>query len=261
MTECDFCGEEFDDEYRLHAHWLEEHEDELNSHQREKAKKGKQKLEEEKDRKQKRRKRRLYQGVGAAVVLIAAVFLGSQLLPSGTASKKAAEIDVKGEPMLGSENASVTVVEFGDFECPACGNFEQSVFSRIKSNYIDTGKIKFYWKDFPLQMHPWAREAASTLECVHRQDEEAFWDVKSRVFSNQESLNQGNVRERIMDWASKQGVNTSDVSSCNGVNEVIEDKNQGLKLGVDSTPSVYVNGEEVSPSYQEIRQAIESELK
>lgn len=265
MVECDFCDEEFEGKEDLHIHWMEEHEDELNSHQEEKAKKAKREREERQKIRKEQRKKYIYYGVGGAVLLAIVGVLGVQMIPSGTPTTNG--ISIEGEPMIGNPDANVTVVEFGDFQCPACNRFEQGAFSRLKENYIDTGKIKFYWKDYPLeQLHPWARTAAETMECVYRQNETAFWKVKSTLFDNQRTITTGNVQDKIIGWAENQGVNGSQVRSClqSGTPgaEVREDERQGAAAGVTGTPSIYVNGKKLdSFAYPVVRQAIEKELK
>jgi protein-disulfide isomerase len=267
MVECDFCDEDFDSEEELHVHWMEEHEDDLNSHQKDKAKKAKREREERKKIRKQQRKKYLYQGVGAAVVLLIAGVLGAQLIPSG-GNTGAQEISVEGEPMLGDENASVTVVEFGDFECPACNRFEQGAFSRLKSEYIETGKVKFYWKDHPLdQIHPWARTGAQSMECVYREGgNEAFWNVKSKLFNNQGTLSMQNVEDEVVSWAEEEGVNGSNVRSCiqsgEANQEVTKDKQEGRTAGARGTPTIFVKGKKLSSfDYNTVSQAIDKELE
>ncbi|MBC5792849.1 MAG: thioredoxin domain-containing protein [Nanohaloarchaea archaeon] len=264
MTECEFCGEDFDSELKLQAHWRE-HEDELNSHQEEKVKKAERKLEEKKQQKNAERKRMLgyFTAGGAALALVIAV--GLQLM-SSPAGKQADGLNLEGEPMMGSPDANVTVVEFGDFQCPACRSFEAQSFSRIKQEYIDTGKVKFYWKDYPLtQIHPWAQSGAEAMECVNRQNQTAFWDVKDTLFRNQGTLSQSNAHSQITDWAVEEGVNRSDMNAClnNGeaLSEVNQDISDGQSNSVTSTPTVFVNGKSVRNSYSSIKAAIEQQLR
>jgi protein-disulfide isomerase len=262
MKECEFCDEEFEGEKDLHVHWMDEHEDELNSHQKDKAKKAKREREEREKVRKEQRKKYVFYGVGALVLLGVAGVLGAQLMPSGGGG----DISIEGEPMIGNESANVTVVEFGDFQCPACNRFEQGAFSRIKSEYIDSGEVKFYWKDFPLSGHEWAQPAAESMECVYREDEEAFWNVKTELFNNQGSISLGNVEDKIVGWAEDEGVNSTEVRSCidggDSSGEVREDRQEGLGNGVTGTPSIYVNGDKVdSFDYNTVSQAIEEELK
>lgn len=265
MEECEFCGEEFEAKEDLKVHWLEDHEDEINSHQKDEAKEAKRKQEERNEQVKARRKKYLYQGVGVAIVLLMGVLLGPQVIdavmPNNTDS-----LDLEGEPVLGNESAEVTVVEFGDFQCPACSRFEQGAFSQIKSDYVDTGQVRFVWKDYPLtQIHEWAEPGAAAMECVYREDEQAFWNIKSKLFDEQSSLNLNNVEDRVVEWAGQEGVNTTEVRSCiddgSALQEVREDLRGGQQNGVTGTPTVFVNGQQVDSSYQAISNAIDQELE
>jgi protein-disulfide isomerase len=262
MEECEFCEEEFEGEEDLHIHWMEEHEEELNSHQKDKAKKAKRDRNEREKIRKEQRKKYLYQGIGAAVFLGLAALIVPQLIPSGGST----EITLENEPMIGDQNASVKVVEYGDFQCPACRNFEQTVYSQIKSEYIDTGQVKFYWKDFPLEsVHPWASSASEVAECTYRQNETAFWNVKDSIFTNQPSLNTGNAQKEAIGYAVEAGVNESELRSCiqndNPGSAVTEDIREGRSNGVSGTPTIFVNGERLgSFNYATVSQAIEDEL-
>jgi protein-disulfide isomerase len=261
--ECDFCGEELEEGQDLHIHWMEEHEEELNSHQKEKAKKAEREREERKQIKKEQRKKYLFQGLGAAVLLALAVLILPQIIPSGGADS---ELNLEGEPVIGDENASVTVVEYGDFECPACRDFKQSTYEQMKSDYIDTGQVKFVWKDYPLeQVHPWARTAAETAECTYRQNKSAFWEVNTQIFSNQGVLTLENAEEELIGYAIDAGVDEEELRSCieneNPGNEVTQDINEGRVNGVSGTPTIFVNGEKLdSFDYGTVSQAIEDEL-
>ena len=264
MVECSFCGEEFDSEKELHRHW-DAHEDELNSHQKDKVKKARRKHKEEKDKKM--AKRKAYAGYGLAALLLLGLvgFVGAQLL-GGNGGDATNGISVENEPMIGNESAEVTIVEFGDFQCPACSQFEQTTYSRLKEDYIDTGQARFVWKDFPLsQIHPWANQGARTMECVYRQDEEAFWNVKSTLFENQDSLSTSNVQSEIISWAEEDGVDGDAVRSCvnsgSTSSEVQGDYREGIEIGVQGTPTVYINGQRVNwQDYGAIQNIIDSEL-
>lgn len=263
MEECEFCDEEFEGKEDLHVHWMKEHEDELNSHQKDKAKKAKRDREEREKVKKEQRKKYLYQGVGVAVFLVIAALVVPQLIPSGGSTG----INLEDEPVIGDENASVTIVEYGDFQCPACRSFKQSTYPQIKSEYIDTGQAKFYWKDYPLEsIHPWARTASETAECTYRQNETAFWDVKDAIFANQPSITTDNAQEESISYAVDAGVNESELRSClqndNPGSEVSEDIREGRANGVTGTPTIFVNGEKLgSFDYATVSQAIEEELE
>jgi len=264
MEECEFCEEEFEAKEDLKVHWLESHEDEINSHQKDEAKEAKRKQEQRQEQVKERRKSYLYQGVGIGVVLLIGVLLGPQIIDAVVPAESKA-VSISGEPVLGNDSANVTIVEYGDFQCPACNSFEQETFSRIESEYIDTGKAKFVWKDYPLsQIHNWAEPGAAAMECVYREDEEAFWNVKSTLFDQQGSLGLNNVEDSIVDWAVQEGVNESEVRSCvesgDTLQKVRTDLGEGQQNGVTGTPTVFVNGKQVDASYRAISNAIDQEL-
>ncbi len=267
MTECDFCGEEFDSEEELHIHWGEEHGDELNSHQEEKVKKAERKQEENKKKKMARRKKLGGQILAGTAALIVIGLLGTQYIQnSGGGTSEPTDISIENEPVIGDENASVTIVEFGDYQCPACNQFEQQIYPQIKEDYIETGKAKMVWKDYPLTaIHDWAQPAAETMQCVYQEGgNEAFWNVKETVFRKQGQLSLNNVREEIKSYAEEENVSDEALQSCqNPGAEVNRDKSQGRSSGVTGTPTVFVNGEKVqnSMNYGAIKAKIEQELQ
>lgn len=266
MTECSFCEEEFDNKIDLHIHWGEEHEDELNSHQKEKVKKAKRKKSEQKEKKNAERKKMAGMGLAGLGALALIAVLGLQVVNSGPSNT--AELSTEGEPMIGNPDANITVVEFGDFQCPYCGQFDQTTYPQLKNNYIDTGQVKMVWKDYPLTEigHDWAQPAAEAMECVYREGgDEAFWDVKSTLFDNQDLIDSSNVQSEIKNYASEENVSTEAVQSCldnqNPGEEVNADKAGGESSGVSGTPTVFVNGEEVEAQYSSISAAIEQQLR
>ena len=90
---------------------------------------------------------------------------------------------VDDDPVLGDANAKVTVIEFTDFQCPFCGRHFEQTFGQIKENYVDSGKVKYVLRDFPLSFHPHAEEAAEAAECAN--DQGKFWEMHDELFSNQ----------------------------------------------------------------------------
>ena len=109
--------------------------------------------------------------------------------PSGPAHAK---IDLSGFQMLGSKSAPVTLVEFTDYQCPYCRQFHVSVFNELKKNYIDTGKVRFYSRDLPLdQIHPNAMRAAEAGRCAA--DQGQFWSMRDLMGSNPDKLDLENL--------------------------------------------------------------------
>ena len=176
MVECSFCGEEFDSEHDLHVHW-DEHVDELNSHQKDKVKKATRKHEEQKTQKMRKRKQMAGWGLAGLAALVVLALIGLQFANSTGGTSGAASINLDGQPVMGNASAPVTVVEFGDYRCPYCRQFETGEFTgpnnpgnigpfeKLKKNFIDTGKVKFSFINFAF-LGPGSTKAAVAGECV-----------------------------------------------------------------------------------------------
>ncbi|MFB6242124.1 MAG: DsbA family protein [Candidatus Nanosalina sp.] len=267
MEECDFCGEEFESKKKLHLHWGEKHEEELNSHQEEKVKKAKRQRKEEKGRNREKRKRQVFYGLGAVLLLGLTALIIPQLMPSGN-SQVSGNLDLAGQPMQGDPNASVTVVEFGDYRCPYCARFEQSVFPKLKEQYIETGKVKFYFVNMAF-LGPGSTEAAVAAECVYRQDEQQFWDFHHAIYENQGPESERWVTQELLMNLARNGTDGLDygklrqcISDQETLPEVLSDKEIARKNGVSSTPTIFVNGEKIQGnSFEAVKSAVERELE
>lgn len=96
-------------------------------------------------------------------------------------------VDTGDLPVQGDPNAKVTIVEFSDYQCPFCGAFYTQTEGQIKKDYIDTGKVKFYYRDYPLtQIHPGAEKGAEAVRCAG--DQGKYWQMHDLVFSNQSNI-------------------------------------------------------------------------
>lgn len=161
-------------------------------------------------------------------------------------------IDKTGEPIKGSADAPVTMVMYEDFQCPYCQLHSQRTQPKIVSNYVESGDLKLMWKDFPAPElgHDWAVTAATTMECVYREDNEAFWAVEKKIFDNQNSLTTQNARSSILDYAEQEGVNTTAVQNCidseNPLNEVQGDREEGQSFDATVAGQSFVGG---TPSF------------
>ena len=93
-------------------------------------------------------------------------------------------VELGGLPMMGDKNAPVTMVEFSDLQCPFCLRFFKDTFPQIKKEYIDTGKVKFYFRHLPLvQLHPMAMSFAHATECANEQGK--FWEMHDKIYNEQ----------------------------------------------------------------------------
>jgi protein-disulfide isomerase len=111
----------------------------------------------------------------------------SQRPAQGAAAAGPVRASVAGAPSLGRADAPVTVVEFSDYQCPFCGRFFATVLPALKSEYIDAGKVRYVFRDYPLeQLHPQARKAAEAAHCAG--DEGRYWAMHDALFQNQRAL-------------------------------------------------------------------------
>lgn len=99
--------------------------------------------------------------------------------------------------MLGSKDAPYTVVEFTDYECPFCRQFEMTTFPQLRKKYIDTGKIRFVSRNLPLSIHPHAVRAAMAVMCAG--DQGQFWKMRDLVFANQKALTDDGLTQDAKD--------------------------------------------------------------
>jgi protein-disulfide isomerase len=154
-----------------------------------------------------------------------------------------AKFDLKGAPVYGDPKAPITMVEYGDFECPVCRNFHDAVRGMLP-NYP---QVKLIFKDFPIeQIHPWARTAAIAGRCVYQQNPQAFWKFYDLVYDNQDLVSAASAYDKMLEFAGKAGVNADAVKSClsspQAAAEVDASLANGKLLDVRSTPTIFVNG-------------------
>ena len=113
-----------------------------------------------------------------------------------------AKFDLKDAPVYGDPKAPITLVEYGDFECPVCRNFHDAVRGMLP-NYP---QVKLIFKDFPIeQIHPWARTAAIAGRCVYQQNPQAFWKFYDLVYDNQDLVSASSAYEKMLEFAGKAG--------------------------------------------------------
>ncbi len=170
------------------------------------------------------------------------------------------EVSMDDDDVLGDENALITIVEFSDFECPYCGKYYTNTFEKIKENYIDTGIVKYVFRDYPLSFHENAGKAAEAAECAGDQDK--YWDMHDMIFENQATLSRGSFEE----WAGEIGLNQSQFNECLSSSkykdEVANDITDAESYGVQATPAFFINGILITGAqdYSVFKEVIEAEL-
>ncbi len=142
---------------------------------------------------------------------------------------------------LGSDNAPVVVIEFSDYQCPFCRKFWLYSFSKMKTEYIDTGKVQFVYRDFPLLFHQGAEKGAQAVECADVQNK--GWEMHDKIFAEQATIGSGTVIFTVNDlkqWATQLGLDREKFDSCldsgEYANEINKDYNDGLAAGASGTP-------------------------
>jgi protein-disulfide isomerase len=148
------------------------------------------------------------------------------------------EIGIAGDPVIGDSAAPVTVVEFIDYECPYCQGFAKDTFPRLKANYIDTGKIRYVARDFPLPKHKTARPAAIAVTCAGEQGR--FWQMREALLTAGTVL----TDEFIGTTAKKLGLDMTRLAACRADprhgKRLDADVAAAGQLGVGGTPSFLV---------------------
>jgi protein-disulfide isomerase len=138
-------------------------------------------------------------------------------------------------PMLGRPDAPLTLVEFTDLECPYCRAFHVGTFEQLKRDYIDTGKLRFFSRDFPLDFHRNARPAALAVRCAGEQGK--FWEMRHGVTLNAAALS-GEVYDKL---ARELGLDAPRFASCITADryraEIDRDVADALGAGVSGTPT------------------------
>jgi len=222
---------------------------------------------------------RIWQGV-SLILLLAVVFLwfnpdfgvpeqAQVPVPSGAAPSPSAapqaparldNVDEDDDPVLGDKNAPVTIVSFEDYQCPFCKRAFDQTFPQLKKDYIDTGKVKYVYRDFPLSFHPQAQSAAEASECADEQGK--FWDYHDAIFNNQASLG----RDLYIQLAEQLNLDVDQFTQCiddgKYKQEVQADFSYGSQIGVSGTPTFFINGIKLvgAQPYAAFQQVIEAEL-
>jgi len=168
-----------------------------------------------------------------------------------TNSPSLISISLDDDPVKGNPDAPITIVEFSDFQCPFCARFHSTTLPQLEANYIDSGKVKFVYRDFPIQnIHPNAIPAALASECADEQG--MFWEYHDLVFENQkkwQDLSGNTATDTFEQYALELGLNTSDFNTCfesgKYADEVTKDLQDGISYGITGTPGFFIGNDEL----------------
>lgn len=162
----------------------------------------------------------------------------------------------------GNANADVVVTAYSDYESSFCAMFALQILPELQKDYIETGKVRFVFKDYPMPNHEYAQKASEATYCAGEQDENLYWQMHIDLFSDQENLD----RENLTALAEEYGLNVQAFNTCLDTNRyknlVLRNRKEGKERGVTATPTIFVNEQQllgVQP-YEKIKKAIEKEM-
>jgi protein-disulfide isomerase len=186
------------------------------------------------------------------------------------------KIDLAGRPVRGNPDAKVVVVNFDDFQCPYCAVMHQGLLESILKPYGD--RIKLVYKDYPLPFHPWAMHAAVDANCLAAQSPDAYWGFADYMHTNLDKIQGAREAKRTLDdqvkdvdkialdQATHFKLDPAKLAACmkaddqKGIQASIK---EGDALGVDGTPTMFVNGERVDGAVppEELRRVLDRALR
>lgn len=229
-------------------------------------------------RQRRQRQRRLYTilAIAGAALVIAALLIIPQILENNRPVGDIIEITPRSYPQadgtaLGDQNAPVLVEVWEDFQCPACKTFSEQVETQVIDNYVANGSVRYVYRHYPFlddrSAGSESDQAANASMCAAEQGQ--FWEYHEMLFANWNGENQGAFADnRLLAFAESLGLDMGQFQSCFDENrfedQIQEDFIAGQQAGVQGTPSVFVNGQQVAPgfvpSYQQMSEAIEAAL-
>ena len=189
-------------------------------------------------------------------------------------AENARKISVGDRPVRGKKDAKVVVVNYDDFQCPFCSRMHQTLFPAILKEYGD--RVEFVYKDYPLaEIHPWATHAAVDANCLAAQNGDAYWDLADYLHSNQREISAaGQTRDLqfaaldrlTTEQGQKHNLDQTKLQFCikaQNDDAVKASLHEGDSLGVNATPTIFVNGQEIDGviSASEFRTVLDAALQ
>jgi protein-disulfide isomerase len=175
------------------------------------------------------------------------------------------KISLDHQPERGPRDAKVILVEYSDFECPFCARVYATLENDVLKDYGD--KVRFVFKNYPLtSIHPWAGDAALASECAFQQGNDKFWAMYNGLFAKQSDINRETSKDKMRDIARDAGLDVAAFQDCfdgrKAQDAVDADVHEASALGVNSTPTFFVNGRRLSGALApaDFRQAIDGAL-
>ncbi len=179
--------------------------------------------------------------------------------PEPTPEFRRYDVPIDDSPVLGSENAEITLIEFSDYECPFCRRWHEEVFDRIREDYPD--QVQFVFRDFPLtSLHPNAVPAAEAANCANEQ--EAFWEFNEKLFKGKAGFSKDVYKQYAQELELDADAFEQCIEEGRYNEKVMADYQYAASLGVQSTPTFFLNGIPLvgAQPYEVFKEVIEQEL-
>jgi len=153
------------------------------------------------------------------------------------------------QPTFGAgPNAPVTLVLFGDFQCPVCQKENTELRKNLPAAFGD--KVRVYFNDFPLKpIHPWAMKASVYGRCAFRQGQDTFWSYHDWIYENQNQITLENLDAKIQEFAMAKSADGAKLASCSADPTATADVERNISMGhnlsVSATPTMFINGRKI----------------
>ena len=146
--------------------------------------------------------------------------------------------------LMGSDSAPVEISEYADYQCPWCANFDIVTFPDVKTRLIQTGKVRWRYRDFPLEQHQFSRLSAHAAACAN--DQGKFWPMHTLLYEGQTDWEGGGAAGRFRKYAEAAGLDLAKYDECmksaKYAGRIQASYQEGVALGVNSTPTFFING-------------------
>jgi protein-disulfide isomerase len=189
---------------------------------------------------------------------------GAALAQSATAAAVAKPVSLP-DIAIGSPKAPVTITEYASMSCPHCAAFGENVFPMLRSKYIDTGKVRFVFREFPLDIK--AAAASMLARCIAKDNAEKYLGAVEILFKQQDRL-MAQTKDTLVFIGRLNGMSEQEVEACEKdqalLDKITADQRYALDtLKVDSTPTFFVNGERLkgAMSFEELEEKLKPHLK
>lgn len=162
-------------------------------------------------------------------------------------------------PARGQSSAPVSWIEFSDYQCPYCSKLAVNTGSQVKSNYVSSGKVKMYFRDFPLSFHDKADDAAMATRCAN--DQGKFWEMHDKLFADQSTWSSASDFQSTAEgYATALGLDSTKFKSCLSSSkyssEISSDMSGGQTAGVSGTPAVFLLLPKAKTDYSKLKTAL-----